>query len=129
MRKLMPIIAGMFAGLFFTQNNWSPFINLEPDSQSEYSFITDKNKQQFFQAMTESFQAKNPKAEPFDIANNTQARTEDVLSHEQNFFQTTKQIHPNCPTKQITVATRWADIEAKDRKLTVFQTEMCNSSH
>lgn len=84
-------------------------------------------KATFFNVFKGSFQAQNPHSEVLDMQTDTRPDQNELRMFYLGFQNQLKLIRrDNCPTKEIVVESRWANIEAVDRKFTVFDLEKCS---
>ena len=131
--RLAYIILGFYAGIQFLSIQWTPLLRSTPNAEishhedSRYAFrnVQDPDKRMFFITIYGTFESENPRSEMLDSYFTYRPSDE-----EKNYYATfnkrlNKLTATGCPTKEIVVPTRWADIEAIDRKLQVFDLENC----
>lgn len=119
---------GVVLGFFFVGIAWTPFVKGSWETEVKYEYIKDPDKQRFFLTFSETFESINPRAEEFDIETNSKPDDHELKLVYEKFDGMRKMIlAKGCPEKDVIVPTKWANIEARDRKFRIFDVENCKN--
>jgi hypothetical protein len=120
-------LIGIVLGAIFVMRNWSPLLWNPPHDDMSFSHIADPGKRAFFRTLYETYESKTPRSELLDSATSQYPGDADLRLHREWFDKLLTQVPAKgCPIRQVTVPTRWQDIEAVDRVFQVFDIEQCH---
>lgn len=118
-------LLGICAGVLFTIQNWSPLLWDTPHNDMSFRHIAEPDKRAFFQTLYETYESDNPMTEKFDYVG-IPPRDADLRLHNERFDQLLKQVPAKgCRTRQVTVPTRYQNMDAVDRVFQVFDVQQC----
>ena len=126
--KFWASVLGVVLGFFFVGIAWTPFVKGSWETEVKYAHIKEPEKRKFFLTFSETFESINPRTEEFDIATNSKPVDHELKLAYGKFDGVRKMIlAKGCPEKDVVVPTKWANIEARDRKFRIFDVENCKN--
>ncbi len=127
--KWIVALLGITMGCIFIDQEWTPLIRYTPNENfdASYTHIKNLNEREFVRAVFGTFESTNPGVEFLDVEVDARPSTSEISSHNKEFDRVLKKINvKKCRIKEIIIPSKYANIEAVDRKFFVFDLENCS---